>query len=64
MNDLKVAGAVDWNRFTGEIKADVRFTGVATGRLVITWNDYDHHAVATVTGTVDGEAVNLTMPAP
>jgi len=64
VNDLKVAGAVDWNRFTGEIKADVRFTGVATGRLVITWNDYDHHAVATVTGTVDGEAVNLTMPAP
>ena len=62
--DLRVSGGVDWNRFTGEIKAEVNFSGAATGRLTLTWNDYDHHAVATVTGNVDGEAVSLTMPAP
>jgi hypothetical protein len=64
VTDLRVSGRVDWNRFTGEIMADVRFTGGATGRLTITWNDYDHHAVATAKGKVGNEAVNLTLPAP
>jgi hypothetical protein len=64
VTDLRVSGRVDWNRFTGEIMADVRFTGGATGRLTIRWNDYDHHAVATAKGKVGNEAVNLTLPAP
>ncbi len=53
-----------WDRATGAIVAEVRFTGAASGRLTVTWNDYDSPAEATVTGTVDGEAVDLTLPAP
>ncbi|MBA2337372.1 MAG: hypothetical protein H0V96_06405 [Acidimicrobiia bacterium] len=36
----------------------------AEGRLTLSWNDYDMAATATVSGSVDGEAVELTMPAP
>lgn len=46
------------------ITADVRLSGAAEGRLALSWNDYDMAAVATVSGTIDGEAVELTMPAP
>jgi pimeloyl-ACP methyl ester carboxylesterase len=62
--DLEVTGRMTWDRFTGEITAEVRFDGASTGRLSISWNDYDHHAVATATGTIDREALDLTLPAP
>jgi hypothetical protein len=64
VSDLEVTGRMTWDRFTGEITAEVRFDGASTGRLSISWNDYDDHAVATATGTVEGEAVDLTLPAP
>ncbi len=64
VTDLRVNGSMTWDRATGAIVAEVRFTGAASGRLSVSWNDYDSYAEATVSGTVDGEAVDLTLPAP
>ncbi|MDQ3781725.1 MAG: hypothetical protein M3349_02150, partial [Actinomycetota bacterium] len=64
VTDLAVSGSMTWDRATGAITADVRFNGAAEGRLALAWNDYDMAATATVSGTIDGEAVELTMPAP
>ena len=64
VNNVKVSGSVVWDRFTGVIEAEVRFEGAASGRLLFTWNDYDHVAVATASGRVDGEEVALTLLAP
>ena len=33
-------------------------------QLAVTWNDRDNQAVATLTGTVAGRAIQATMPAP
>ena len=64
VDDLAVSGTMTWDRATGAIEAEVTFRDAASGRLTLAWNDYDTHAVASVTGTVDGLAVDLTLPAP
>jgi hypothetical protein len=64
VTDLKVTGSMTWDRATGAIEAEVRFIGGASGRLTVAWTDYDTHAMATVSGTIDGEAVDLILPAP
>lgn len=64
VTDLRVSGSMTWDRATGSIEAEVRFTGAASGRLAVSWSDYDSFAEATVSGTVDGEAVDLILPAP
>ena len=64
VTDLAVSGTMTWDRATGEIDAEVTFTGAAAGRLSLSWNDYQPVAAAVVTGTVDGEPVDLAIPAP
>ncbi len=64
VDDLAVSGRMTWDRATGAIEAEVTLRDAASGRLTLTWNDYDTHAVASVTGTVDGVPVDLTLPAP
>jgi len=64
VSDIAVSGQVWWNRPTGGIRATVVFAGAAGGRLVITWNDWTQDAQAHLTGRIDGESVDLELPAP
>lgn len=64
VTDLAVSGSIEWDRFTGAISANVRFSGAASGRVTVDWNDYDRLAQASLSGRVDGEVVNLALPAP
>jgi hypothetical protein len=64
--DVAVSGTMTWNRRGGSVRAAVRFTGPegVTGRLVLTWNDWQHHAVAHSRGEIAGRPVDLRLPAP
>ena len=53
-----------WDRPSGEIVADVTFTGAATGNLAITWKDWENDAQARVTGRIGGKPVDFSLPAP
>ncbi len=64
VRDLDVAGRVTWDRWTGGASARLRLSGAATGRLTMTWNDWDRHAEAHVRGRVNGGDVDWTIPAP
>ncbi len=57
-------GRVEWNRATGGVAATVTCAGAAECRLTITWNYNEAHAIATVTGRIDGPRVSITLPAP
>jgi pimeloyl-ACP methyl ester carboxylesterase len=63
--DVKVSGTLTWNRTTGWITADVTVAGPHTesGTMHLRWRDWDPHAQATVTGTISGRPLALTMPA-
>jgi pimeloyl-ACP methyl ester carboxylesterase len=63
--DLPVSGVLRWNQFTGMISADVTFTAAGhSGNVDIAWNDLQTEAVATLTGTVDGAALDAQRIAP
>ncbi len=64
--DLPVSGRLVWNQHDGAVRAELGYTDPNgnTGQLTVTWNDRDHQAVATLTGTVAGRAIQATMPAP
>ena len=64
VENLGVSGRLDWNRATGQVKADVTCAGAADCRLAIAWNYNESHASATITGRIDGVRVSLTLPAP
>ncbi len=64
VEDIAVDGTMHWNRATGEITASVTLIGAHSGRLTMSWNDWDTHATATVAGTIGGRPVSLTLPAP
>ena len=64
VENLGVSGRVEWNRATGGVAATVTCAGAAECRLTITWNYNAAHAMATVTGRIDGARVSITLPAP
>jgi pimeloyl-ACP methyl ester carboxylesterase len=64
IENVGVSGKVSWDRTTGAVAANVTCTRTADCKLDITWNYYAPHAVATVTGKIDGDKVSFTMPAP
>ena len=64
VENLAVSGRVVWDRASGEVTANVTCAGASDCRLTVTWNYNETHAVATVTGRIDGERVSLTLPAP
>jgi len=41
-----------------------RLSGATSGRLNVTWNDWDRHAKARVRGRVDGVRVDVSIDAP
>ena len=64
VDNLAVSGKVNWNRTTGAVSSTITCARAADCQLTITWNYNAPHAVATVTGRIDGAAVALTTPAP
>jgi TAP-like protein len=66
VRDVRVSGRVTWSRAHGGIVADVivRGGGVKTGRLTVTWNDWDQLAKAQAVGRVEGRPVNVSFLAP
>lgn len=64
IDNLAVSGRVKWDRTTGAVTANVTCTRAADCNLAVAWNYNEAHAVATVTGRIDGAKVSLTMAAP
>lgn len=66
VKDVAVSGSVAWNRTTGAIEAavKVRGEGAVRGLLALTWNDWQRTALATTGGTLDGDPVGFSFPAP
>jgi pimeloyl-ACP methyl ester carboxylesterase len=64
--DLTVSGTIAWNQLTSEIVATTSFTtkdGHA-GTEVISWDDRVREAEATLSGSIDGAALDAAMLAP
>jgi pimeloyl-ACP methyl ester carboxylesterase len=64
VSDVRVSGTVRWNRTTGDVAATVTFSGASVGKLGIRWNEWDQHARATASGTIDGTRLRIELPAP
>jgi pimeloyl-ACP methyl ester carboxylesterase len=64
VGNLAVSGTAKWDRATGAVTANVTCTGTADCKLAIAWNYNAAHAVATITGKIEGANVSFSMPAP
>lgn len=64
--DVAVSGTVSWNQISNIITAQVTLKsgGQQIGNLQIRWNDADINARATVTGMIQGAALNADRIAP
>jgi pimeloyl-ACP methyl ester carboxylesterase len=62
--DLAVSGSARSVYGTGNVEARIVTHGVSRGTLFIRWNSYEGHAVAVATGTLDGEMLRASLPAP
>ncbi len=63
-DDLAVSGTARSVYGTGSVEARISAHGVSHGKLFIRWNSYARHAVAEATGTLDGQIVRASVPAP
>ncbi len=63
---VEASGTLDWDYNTGLVTAQVKLSGseTPTGTLTIQWQDRQPQALATVTGTIGGRAIEAVMPAP
>src|SRR5580700_11052291 len=64
--DLAVSGTMVWDQISGAIRADLQFTADdgTTGTLSAVWNDQQSQLPAQLPGTVAGQTVAASMPAP
>ena len=64
--DIAVSGTVSWDQSTNIITAQVtlKSAGQSVGALAISWNDANINAIASVSGTVQGAALNAERIAP
>jgi len=64
--DVAVSGSVSWNMSDNVITAKVTLEngGTALGALQVRWDDADIDAIATVTGQIQGAALNASRIAP
>ena len=59
-----MSGRLRWNQTTGEVSARLELVGAGSGHLELSWNDREIDAVATVTGSVNGERLRAERLAP
>ncbi len=64
--DLAVSGTIVWNQLTSQIAATASFTTADghSGTEVISWNDRETEAEATLSGRIDGATLDAIMLAP
>lgn len=62
--DLPVCGSASLNERTQEVTAHLTTSGAAHGFITIRWNGLQAHAMAFVTGTLNGRTVKAMLPAP
>ena len=64
--DLQVTGTIRWRTASGDVSADVKLRqdGKDLGNLSFAWNDVDVNAIASVTGTLNGNRVKAKRIAP
>jgi pimeloyl-ACP methyl ester carboxylesterase len=62
--DLAVSGETLANAAAGSVTGSIALTGIVHGKLDFQWDPLDAAARATVTGTLDGKAVDASMTAP
>jgi pimeloyl-ACP methyl ester carboxylesterase len=65
-DDLQVTGTVHWYTASGDVTADValRQSGKNLGNLNFAWNDVEVNAIASITGTINGDHVKAKRIAP
>ncbi len=63
-NDLAVSGEARLDARTARAQAHVTLSGAVTGSLDAVWATAGSRAAATLRGTLDGNALRATMPAP
>ncbi|MBV9232881.1 MAG: alpha/beta fold hydrolase [Candidatus Eremiobacteraeota bacterium] len=63
-NDVDVSGTARLDARTANVSADVALGGAAGGTLHAAWKIVGSAAQAQLTGTIDGNALHATMPAP
>lgn len=65
-NDIAITGTMTWNLKTSLISAKVTLkkAGNSIGQLTISWNESLTAATATLTGSINGKAVNARRIAP
>jgi pimeloyl-ACP methyl ester carboxylesterase len=66
VRDVAVSGTASWDRTSGQVRASVKVEGdgARPGNLRLRWNDWEPTASATAVGTLGGEQVRFTFPAP
>ena len=64
VSDVAVTGKAVWNRVAHTITAQLMLKGATTGRLTVSWPQTATNAQAHITGTVNGQPIDLTTPAP
>jgi pimeloyl-ACP methyl ester carboxylesterase len=64
VDNVAVTGKVKWDRASGDVSGTVTCARAVDCKLTVSWNYNAPHAVATVSGKIDGAAVSLTLPAP
>ena len=64
--DLAVSGSMVWDQISGVVRAELRFTADdgTSGTVSAIWNDQQSQLAAQLTGTVAGQTVAASMPAP
>jgi pimeloyl-ACP methyl ester carboxylesterase len=64
--DLEVTGTIRWYTASGDVSADVKLRqgGKNIGNLNFAWNDVDVNAIASITGTINGDRVQAKRIAP
>ena len=64
--DLQVTGIIYWYTATGDVSADVKLrqNGKNVGNLSFAWNDVAVNAIASITGTINGDRVRAQRIAP
>jgi len=64
--DTTVSGHALWNQDSGLVRAWLTVTGPGgrSARIAVTYRDYVHHPVATISGSYRGRPILARMPAP
>ena len=64
VGDVAVTGKVAWDRRAGTVRARIRLSDAASGRLRIAWDARAVRATARLRGSLGGRRVYLRTPAP